>query len=199
MELQRRTRRLGSDRLGGRLQPLRAPDVDLHVLAAGRQDLLVQQPIPGVDGQVLQHGVFRRERRQDPDQQQRRVGLAGPLVGPADARQQILLVVVEAVALDQPRSGVELHVERAELVLEGGIGQVREHLGVAHDRFGIDVDEIQLDLQPGGRAIGIEPEVVEHQGEDIQTPAYLLAVPRPVLARERGERDVLAHRASRNG
>src|SRR5690606_8585652 len=56
--------------------------------------------------------------------------------------------------------------------------------------------QIQLDLQPGQRLVGVEPKLVEHQGEQVQTSAHLLPVPLPVLVREHAGLDFLAHRPS---
>ena len=70
---------------------------------------------------------------------------------------------------------------------------VGEDLGVAHGRFALGVDEVELQLQAGHRPVGIEPEVVEHQREHVEAATDLLAVPRPVLPSERGAGHVFAH------
>ena len=127
---------LRRDRVGVRPQPLDAADVQLDVLAAGADDLLVEHPVALVGGEVVGHQVALGERGQDADQDDPGVGLGRPLVGAAEAAAQVLLVVGEAAALDQPGRRVELQVELAQLGLEDRVGDVGQDLGVAHGRLG---------------------------------------------------------------
>ena len=46
------------------------------------------------------------------------------------------------------------------------------------------VDQVELDLEAGHRPVGVEAEVVEHQGEDVQAAPDLLPISGPVLTRE---------------
>ena len=180
-----------------RPQPLDAADVQLDVLAAGADDLVVEHPVALVGGEVVRDQVPLGEGGQDADQHDLRVGLGRPLVGAGEAAAQVLLVVGEAGALDQPGRGVELQVELAQLGLEERVGDVGEDLLVAHGRLGRRVDQVELDLQPGHRPVGVEAEVVQHQREDVQAPPDLLPVTDAVLPGEGALRDVPAHVSSR--
>ena len=68
---------------------------------------------------------------------------------------------------------------------------------VAHGRLGGRVDQVELDLQPGHRPVGVEAEVVQHQREDVQAAPDLLPVADPVLPGEGALLDVPAHVSSR--
>jgi hypothetical protein len=62
-----------------------------------------------------------------------------------------------AAALGQPPgSDVDLNVEPAQLGLERGVGDGGQDLGVAHGRLAVGIDEVELDLQPGHRALEVE-------------------------------------------
>ncbi|GAB3949479.1 hypothetical protein GCM10027614_48370 [Micromonospora vulcania] len=108
-----------------------------------------------------------------------------------------MFVVGEAGALDQPGFGVEFQVELPQLGLEERVGDVGEDLLVAHRRLGCRVDQVEFDLQAGHRSVGVEAEVVQHQGEDVQAPPDLLPVADAVLSGEGALHDVPAHVSSR--
>ena len=46
------------------------------------------------------------------------------------------------------------------------------------------VDEVELDLEPGHRVVGVEARLAQHPGEHVEAAAHLLAVPRAVGAGE---------------
>jgi hypothetical protein len=122
--------------------------------------------------------------RQAADEHDGAVRLLRPVLGPAQAFDQVFLVVGEAVAGDQPGAGVELEVELAELGLEGRVGQVGQDLGVAHRRFGVRVHEVELDLEARHRALRVEGEVVQHQSQHVEAAPDLLPIVDPVVLRE---------------
>jgi hypothetical protein len=184
---------LRRDRVGRRAQPLDAADVQADVLAAGVDDLLVEREVSLVAGQVGQHEVPRGQRGEDADQHDRGVGLHRAVLGAREAGPDVLLVAREAGVLDQPRARVELEVELAELGLECRVGEVGQDLRVAHRRLGLAVDQVELDLEPGRRPLGVEPEVVEHQREDVKATPDLLPISDTLLAREPDRRHILAH------
>jgi hypothetical protein len=134
------------------------------------------------------------EGGQDADQHEPDIRLGGPLLGAGEAVGQVPLVLVEPRARQQPGRDVDLQVELPEFGLEGRVGEVGEHLGVAHRRLAVLVDQVELEFQPGHGSVGVEPELVQHQGEHVEAAAHLVPVPHAVLARERGEGHFLAHR-----
>ena len=95
---------------------------------------------------------------------------------------------------------VDLDVEAAQLGLEGGIGDGGQHLGVAHRRLTVPVDEVELDLEARHRTLEVETGLRQHPGQHVEAPAHLLPVPGPVLAGELplvdlcSHTDILAHR-----
>jgi hypothetical protein len=196
VELDAGARRLRRDRVVVGPQPFHAPDVEFHVLAAGAQDLLVEQAVARVRREVVEDRVRLGQRRQDPDQDDLGVGLAGPLVRVLQRAADLRQVVTEAAASDQPRRHVQLEVELPQLGLESRIRDVREHLGVAHGRIAVRIYQVEFDLQPGGGLLCLEAEIVEHQRENVEATPDLPPVPPPIVAGERGRRDVHAHRPS---
>ena len=58
------------------------------------------------------------------------------------------------------------------------------------------VDEVELDLQPGHRVVGVEARLAQHPREHVEAAAHLLAVPRAVLAGELLLRHLFAHARS---
>ena len=193
VELHAGAGRLRRDGVGGGLQPFGAADVQLEIFATGADHLLVQHSVARVGGEVLQDGMLVGQGRQDADQYDPGVGLGRTLVSAGEAGLQLPFVVGQPVPLDQPRAGVELQVEQTEFGLERGVGQQPEHFRVAHRRLLVRADQAQLDLQSGHRPVRVEPELVQHQGEDVQTPAHLAPVTCPVLPGERGLRNAFAH------
>ena len=93
---------------------------------------------------------------------------------------QQLLERLEAALAQLGRRHVDLDVELAELGLEGGVGDRRQRLGVLQRRVAVLVDEVELDLEPGHRVVGVEPRLAQHPGEHVEAAPDLLAVARPV-------------------
>ena len=91
VELDAGARGLGRDRVGVRRQPLRPVDDDVQVLAAGGEDLLVEQPVARVGAERLAGEVLRRQRRQHADHDDVRADRVGVLLGVVEARAQLVL------------------------------------------------------------------------------------------------------------
>jgi hypothetical protein len=137
--------------------------------------------------------VFGAQGGQDPDHHHVRVDRPGLLLGRVQAGPDVLLELRGAGA-DQPARGhVDLDVELAQLGLEARVGDGGQHVGVAHGRLRVLVDQVQLDLQAGHRPLHVEPRLAQHLGEDVEAAAYLLPVAGPVLTAEGPRTDVLAH------
>ena len=112
----------------------------------------------------------------------------GPRVGVVQRLADRLLERAEP-ALGQPAGGdVDLDVEPAQLGLERRVGDRRQHLGVAHRRLAVVVDQVELDLQPGHRPLEVEARLGQHPGQHVQTLAHLLPVPFTVLPGELSSR-----------
>ena len=162
-----------------------AVDDDLQVLAAGGEDLLVQQRVARVLADAVQRsrapasgsagcrsspGGRRSPRPAGP----RRSGLArsscsNELNPPSASRRGATLISM----LNWPSSvwndGSAIAASTSALRIAG-----------SH----VVVDEVELDLQPGHRPLEVEPRLGQHPGEHVQARADLLAVPLAVLAGE---------------
>ena len=100
MELDAGARRLGRDRVGERQQTLDARDRDLEILAARREDLLVEQRVARVRAEHVGPEMFGRDRRQDPDDHHVRADRARALLGVVEARPRVALELREDVTLE---------------------------------------------------------------------------------------------------
>ena len=193
VQLDAGARGLGRDAVGVGEQLLGAVDLDPHVLAAGREDLLVQHLVALVRRQGALVHVLLGQRGQDADHDQVAADAAGLGVGGVQVGPDLVFQPVERVAAEQPGRHVDLQVELADL---GGPGRVRdhvEHLGVAHRRHAVGVHQVQLDLLAHHGAVLVERPLAEHAGEHVQRAPHLLAVLAPVLAADLDRLDVTAH------
>ena len=183
MELGAGAGRLGHDRVGGGVEPVDvadAGDLDRDVLAASVEDLLAEQLVARVGADAVRGHVVRGQRRQDPDHHQVRADLGRLGLGAVEVAAQQLLELLEPALTELDRRHVDLDVEQAELGLEGGVGDGRQRLGVLQRRVAVLVDQVELDLEPGHRVVGVEPRLAQHPGEHVETAPDLLAVARPV-------------------
>ena len=73
--------RLGGDRLRGADEPLHPVDVEVEVLTARRDDLVVEQRVAVDVGKVRRHQVVPVERRQNADHHDSRVDFPAFPVG----------------------------------------------------------------------------------------------------------------------
>ena len=195
VELGARARRLRRDRVGGDREPVDAVDADVEILTAGREDLLVEQRVPGVGRQRVGGHVLPAQRRQDADHHHVRADRPRVRLGVVEAGPQATFEVGVLLAGEPARRHVDLDVELAQLGLEVGIGDRAQHLGVAHGRIGLVVDEVELDLHAGERPLELEARLAQHRREHVEAAADLLPIPRPVLAGEVALLDLFAHRA----
>ena len=134
------------------------------------------------------------QRGQDADHHHPRPLLVGPGVAMVELLANLLLVLAGAVAHEALRRDVDLQVEPAELLDERRAVDAGQHLGVAHGRVALGVDQVELDLHAGQRGLEVELLLGEHLGQDIQAAVHLVAVALPVLATECPARHVLAHK-----
>ena len=74
-----------------------------------------------------------------------------------------------------------------------GIGDRLQRLGVLQRRVAVLVDQVELDLQPGHRVVGVEPRLPQHPGEDVEAAPHLLPVPGAVGSGELLCFDLFAH------
>ena len=88
---------------------------------------------------------------------------------------------------------VDLDVELPELGLEVRVGDRLQRLGVLQRRVAGLVDEVELDLEPGHRVVGVEARLAQHPGEHVEVAAHLLPVARAVSAGELLSFDLFAH------
>ena len=125
MQLHRRARRLGSDRvevgdqvLGGRRERVAAGDVEPDGLAAVGEHLLVEQQVAVVRGDGVLDQVPVGQRRQDPDHGQ--LGAVVQRLGPGHREfvEELLLEMAPLHTGQRPRRQVQLEVPAAQLRLE---------------------------------------------------------------------------------
>ena len=117
----------------------------------------------------------------------------GLLLGVVEAAPQRVLEGRQPTLVELGRRHVDLDVELPELGLEVGVRDRLERLGVLQRRVADLVDQVELDLQPGHRVVGVEARLTQHPGEDVQIAAHLLAVPGPVGTRELLSFHLFAH------
>ena len=168
-------------------------DRDRDVLAAGVEDLLAQQLVARVGAQAAHAHVALGEGRQDADHHHvgadlRRLGL-----GVVEAAAQAVLEGREAALAQPGRRHVDLDVELTELGLEVGVGDRLERLGVLQRRVTLLVDQVELDLDPGHRVVGVEACLAQHPREHVEVATHLLPVSRAVSAGELLSFDLFAH------
>ena len=115
------------------------------------------------------------------------------LLGVVEAAPQGVLERRQPALAQLGRRHVDLDVELAELGLEVRVGDRLQRLGVLQRRVAALVDQVELDLQPGHRVVGVEARLAQHPGEHVEVAAHLLAVPRAVGPRELLCLDLFAH------
>src|SRR5262245_46930173 len=99
MQLDTGIRGLRHDRLNLESEPLlRAPDVDTQFTAARPDDLLVQVPVPGIRGHILEYRVGRRNSRKNSDENKSRADRIRFLLGLVQYPAQIFLIAGQAVS-----------------------------------------------------------------------------------------------------
>ena len=196
MELGARARRLGDDRVGRRRQPVAPGDADGDVLAARVEDLLAQQLVARVGAERGQGHVALGEGRQDADHHLVRADLAGRGLRVVERAPQAVLEGGQPTLAQGRRGDVDLDVELAELGLEVRLGDRLQHLGVLERRVTPVVDEVELDLEPGHRVVGVEAGLAQHPGEDVEVAPHLLAVARAIGPRELLLLDFFSHGAT---
>jgi hypothetical protein len=136
------------------------------------------------------------QRGQDADHHQVAADVPGLGVPGVQAAADLGLQPGDRVAGQLPGRHVDLQVELAQL---GGPGRVRDrlqHVGVAHGRPALVIDQVQLDFQPDLSGVGLEQVLAEHPGEYVQRPAHLVPVLPPVFTADRDQLDVATHLAS---
>lgn len=188
---------LRGDRVRVGAQPVDAVQLDVQVLTARREHLVVEQPVPGVLRQRGGSDVLLPQGGQNADHDQSGADRAGALLGVVERGPDLGFPGVGA-ALRQPAGrNVDLEVETAQLGGPGGVRDRLEDVGVAHRRFGLGVDQVQLDLQAHLGPLGLEPRLAQHLREHLEALLHLDPVPAAVLAGEDQRRDVASHRPSR--
>ncbi len=194
VELRARARRLGKDRVRGRAQQVgAAADVDADVLATRVQHLVAQQPVARVAADRVDRQVGVGQGRQDADHHQVRADGRRAALGLVEAPPEPLLEPGQPAVVQRRGRRVHLDVELPELGLELRVGDRLERLGVAEGRVARVVDQVELDLEPGHRVVGVERRLTEHPGEHVEAAPHLLAVPCPISAGELLCVDLLAH------
>jgi hypothetical protein len=163
-------------------QVLGTVDGDAHVLAAGREDLLVQHPVTVVGRQGLLVHLILGQCGQDADHDQAAPGAAGLGVRAVQAGADLLFQVREGALFEPPGWHVDLEVELPELGRPGRVGDGVEHGLVAHGWHPVLIDQVQLDFHAHPRRADLEPALEQHPGEDVQRTLYLLPVLPAVLA-----------------
>jgi hypothetical protein len=177
-------------------QLLLALDGDLHVLAAGGEDLLVQHLVALVGRHGVRVHVRLVQRGQDADHDQPGAGAAGLRVTGVEVVPDHLLQVGQGVPGQLARRHVDLQVELGDLGAPGRVGERGEHVGVAHGRCAAGVHQVQLDLLAHLGRVVLEQLLTQHPGEDVQGAPYLVPVLAPVLTAELDRLDVAAHGTS---
>ena len=171
--------RLGHDRVGRGVEPLDVADAgdrDRDVLAPRVQDLLAEQLVARVGAQAVGGHVPVGEGRQDADHHEVRTDLGRLGLGVVEAAAQHLLEGAQPTLAEPGRRDVDLDVELAELGLERRVGDRGQRLGALERRVAVLVDEVELDLEPGHRVVGVEAGLAQHPGEHVEAAADLLPV-----------------------
>ena len=94
----------------------------------------------------------------------------------------------------RPRRHVEFDVVGAQFGLVRRVGDRGQHLGVAHRRLIVGVDEVALDLHAGQRPLELEARLGEHRLEHVEAQLHLAPVLAAVRPAELGLLDLFAHK-----
>jgi hypothetical protein len=127
MELRARARRLRRDRVAPHGEPVRAGDLDDHVLAARREDLVVDERVPRVRRERLLGEVLPAQSRQNPDHHEVYADGGGPRLGGVEALPDARLERAQPVATQLAWWHVDLDVELAQFGDEVGVGDLSEY------------------------------------------------------------------------
>lgn len=157
MELGAGARGFRCDRVRVGPQPVDTVHLDEQILAACREDLLVDQVVAGVLRQGLPAHVVLPQGGQDADHDQMDADRPGALLRVVQRGADLLLPVVGATFGEPPGRNVDLQIEPAQLGVPGGIGDGVEHVTAPHGRLALRVGQVQLDLQAHLRALRVEP------------------------------------------
>ena len=159
--LRRDAVRVGQDVLG-------AVDLDLHVLAAGSEDLLVEHPVPLTGRQGVRVHIGLGQRRQDADHHQPAARSPGLLVARVQAAPDLAFQIRQGIAAQLTGRHVDLQVELAYLRRPGRIRDRREHVSIPHRRRALLIDKVQLDLLAHQRRAGVEQPLAQHPGKHVE-------------------------------
>ena len=194
VELHARARRLGRDRVGRGREPLDAVDRDGDVLAAGLEDLLVDQRVARVGAQRLVGEVFGPERRQDADHHDVRADRLRALLGVVQAGAQRRSRARRRCSPASRRGGTLISM------LNWPSSVWKSSLAIALSTSALRiaglrslVDEVELDLEAGHRPVELELRLAQHPREHVEALPHLRAVALAVLAAELPLLDVLPH------
>ena len=174
-------------------QSLGRGDVDEDVLAAGREDRVVEGLIAHRRAHPAARQILRHQGRQDPDHHDVRPVRAGLGLGGIQTGPDLRLQFQRGMARQRTWWNVEFDVVGAQFGLVGRIGNGSEHLLVGHRRLVVRINEIALDFHPGHRSIEFETRLRQHGLEDVQTELDLLPVFLPLLAAIGSVRYLISH------
>jgi hypothetical protein len=154
---------------------------------------VVQRGIPDVLADPVALEMLGHHGGQDPDGDDPGVQL-GRLVGGAVERlAQVRLQLERGIARQGTRMDVELDVVPRQLGLVVRVRDLLEHRLVVELGPEVLRDEVELDLEPGHRAVELELAVSEHALEHVEISTHLLAVLLTLLACVPGLFDVGSH------
>lgn len=170
-------------------------DVQGEVLAAGGDDLVVEQGVAVDVGEVRGDQVVPVEGRQNADHRNRGVHLPGFPVGICQRCRQFLGEAVEYPAAQPVRSDVDFQVEHREFRLEVPARDALQYLRIQHFRHPVGADQIQFDLQPHEVLGAVEPLLLQQPLQPLQAPPELVAVAVAIGQVELACHDLLPHRS----
>ena len=119
------------------------------------------------------------QRGQDADHHQAAAEAASLLVASVQAAANLAFQARKGVATQLPRRHVDLQVELTDLGRPGRVRDRGQHVGIAHRRRALLVDQVQLDLLAHQCRTGLEQPLMQHPGEHVQGARQL----RPVVRR----------------
>ncbi len=176
-------------------QPVDAGHLDVQVLAARREDLVVEQPVARVLRQGALPDVLVAQGGEDARHDQVRADGTGALLRVVQGGADLGLPRVGTALGESPGRDVDLEVEPAQLGVPGRVRDRLQRVGVAHRGLGPVVDQVQLDLETHLGPLGLETRLAQHLRERVEALLHLDPVAAAVLAGEGERRDVPSHRS----
>lgn len=195
MQLHRGAGGFGGDRRRRARQALHPVDVEREVLAACRDDLVVEQGVPVAGREIGGDQVVLGERRKNSDHHDPGAEFFGFPVRISESGPQLLGQLVQNPPAQSVGNNIYFQVEHSEFGLEIMAGDPFENFGIHHPWKPVGACEIQLDLQSHQILGPVEPLLGQQPPQSREALLQLPPVSLPIGQVQPACHDLLPHRS----